>query len=56
MKYSPTLLRELRSVEVLERLGSRQARHQLETLAAGTADATLTIEAKAALARLKPGR
>jgi hypothetical protein len=53
MKYSPAMLRELRSVEVLELLASHEARRLLEILASGAAEAILTIEAKASLARLK---
>jgi hypothetical protein len=45
-------LRELRAVEMLEHLGTPPARQLLETLAHGAADARLTQEAKAALARL----
>jgi WD40 repeat protein len=45
-------LRAARAVEVLERLGTAEARRLLETLAGGAPDARLTQEAKAALARL----
>ncbi len=44
-------LREVRAVEVLESIGTRQARALLARLAKG-ADARLTREAKEALARL----
>ncbi len=44
-------LRALRAVEVLERIGTAEARRVLETLAGGGADAPLTREAKAALRR-----
>jgi hypothetical protein len=49
---SPELLRELRSVEVLEQVGTPGARQVLESLAGGGADARLTREAKASLERL----
>jgi WD40 repeat protein len=45
-------LRELRGVEVLERLGGREARAILEALAKGADEAALTRDARAALARL----
>jgi hypothetical protein len=45
-------LRELRAVEVLENVGTAEAREALETLAGGGADARLTLEAKASLRRL----
>jgi WD40 repeat protein len=45
-------LRALRSVEVLERIGTEAARQTLQTLADGAASAVLTREAKAALTRL----
>jgi hypothetical protein len=45
-------LREMRALEVLEGLGTPEARKLLEALAGGTADAVLTQEAKAALQRL----
>lgn len=49
---SPRQLRALRAVEVLELIGTPEARHMLETLAGGAAGAQLTREAKASLARL----
>jgi hypothetical protein len=49
---SPERLREVRAVEVLECLGSAEARLVLDALAAGAADARLTREAKAAVERL----
>jgi hypothetical protein len=52
----PGLLRELRAVEVLERIGSKEACSLLENLAAGAPEATLTVEAKASLARMKKDR
>jgi RNA polymerase sigma factor (sigma-70 family) len=45
-------IRALRALEVLEEAGTPQARHLLETLARGQADADLTQEAKASLQRL----
>jgi RNA polymerase sigma factor (sigma-70 family) len=49
---SPERLRELRSVEVLEHLGTPDARQALGSLAKGAAEARLTREAKASLGRL----
>jgi WD40 repeat protein len=48
----PEQVRALRAVEVLEHLGSAEAKEVLRELAKGTADARLTREAKAALDRL----
>ena len=45
-------LRMVRAVEVLEDIGTPEARAVLEHLAAGVAEARRTREAKAALARL----
>jgi WD40 repeat protein len=45
-------LREMRALEVLEGLGTLEARKLLEELARGAADAVLTQEAKASLQRL----
>lgn len=48
--------RELRALEVLERIGSIEAQRVLKLLAEGDPQARLTREAKAALMRLtKPG-
>lgn len=49
---SPSRLRELRSIEVLERMDSPQARDLLGRLAEGAPGSGLTREAKAALRRL----
>jgi HEAT repeat protein len=51
----PELLRPLRAIEVLERLGTPEARQFLRQLSVGNADARLTLEAKAALKRLGMG-
>jgi WD40 repeat protein len=48
----PAVLRASRAVEVLEQVGTAEARKVLETLAKGPADAALTRDAKAALERL----
>jgi len=47
-------LQVLRAVEVMEHLGTSQAREQLEKWAAGPAGRRTTVEAAAALVRLKP--
>ncbi len=49
---SPERLRALRAVELLERIGSREAREVLQTLARGTPAARLTQEARDSLERL----
>jgi hypothetical protein len=49
---SPRVLRRLRAIQVLERLGSDDARRLLADLAAGAAHAPETEEAAAALGRL----
>jgi hypothetical protein len=49
----PELLRALRAVAVLEDIATPQARRLLEELAAGTPEARLTREARAALERLQ---
>jgi WD40 repeat protein len=48
----PATPREIRCIELLESIGSAEARRILETLAGGIAEADLTQEAKASLARL----
>lgn len=53
LEARPEQLRELRAVEVLERIGNAQARHLLETLVKGTPVARLTREAKESLTRLE---
>jgi hypothetical protein len=52
----PERLRELRAVRVLEQIGSAEARAILQSLAKGSADARLTQEAKASLARVSSGK
>jgi RNA polymerase sigma factor (sigma-70 family) len=49
----PQRRRQLRAVEVLERVGTAEARDLLKVLAGGTRPAFLTWEARAALDRLK---
>jgi RNA polymerase sigma factor (sigma-70 family) len=53
---SPEGLRSLRAVEVLEHLGTSEAREVLQTLANGASHARLTREAKASLERLAKRR
>lgn len=50
---SPALLRGVRGIEVLERIGTPDARTLLQTLANGAPGARLTREAQASLARLE---
>jgi hypothetical protein len=54
---SPEVLRHLRAVEVLERIGNAEAREVLEKLTKGVPEARLTREAKLTLERLarRPG-
>ena len=49
----PSRLRELRAIEVLERIGSADARNIVETLDTGDRDALLTREAGLALDRMR---
>jgi hypothetical protein len=49
---SPSLLRSLRAVEVLEHLATTEAKELIRKLAEGPSEARLTREAKAALERL----
>jgi WD40 repeat protein len=49
----PAMVRPIRAVELLERIGTPEARHVLETLAGGAIGARLTLEAQAALHRLQ---
>jgi sugar lactone lactonase YvrE len=51
-KGVPANLRRTRSIRVLEYVGDREARRVLEGLTRGAAEASLTREARAALARL----
>jgi hypothetical protein len=50
---SPDRLRFLRSLEILEHIGTSDAQEVLQTLAAGAPEARLTQEAKGALMRLQ---
>jgi len=50
----PSCLRELRAIEVLERIDSAEARKIVESLAAGDEIAMVTREARLVLARWEP--
>jgi WD40 repeat protein len=49
---SPEKLRDLRALEVLEQIGTPEARQLLETMAKGAPEARVTRQAKAALERM----
>jgi hypothetical protein len=53
---APELLRNLRALEALEAVGGPEARQVVEKIANGAAEARLTRDAKAALARLDVSR
>jgi WD40 repeat protein len=53
---APELLRNLRALEALEAVGGAEARQVVERIAKGAAEARLTRDAKAALARLDVSR
>ena len=52
----PELVRPLRCVPILERLGTREARRLLRRLAVDGSTAATAVAARAALARLTPQR
>ena len=52
-KRSTDELRQARTVEILERIGNKEAQALLETLAKGSKGAALTKDAKRSLARLR---
>jgi WD40 repeat protein len=52
----PEMLQVLRAIEVLEHIGTAEARHCLEALAKGAADVRQTREARMALERLEKRR
>jgi WD40 repeat protein len=49
----PGMVRPIRAVELLERIGTPEARQALQALAGGAAEASLTLQAQAALRRLQ---
>jgi hypothetical protein len=53
---SPEILRQLRAIEVLERIGTAEAQKLLESLVGGAAGAWLSQEAQAAVERLQAQR
>jgi hypothetical protein len=53
VRPGPAVTRELRAIEVLERLNTPEARRLLTELAAGNPDARLTVEARAAFGRVR---
>jgi hypothetical protein len=53
---TPKRLRELRAVEVLERIAAPAARAELKRLAGGAPEAGLTRDAAAALKRLEAAK
>jgi hypothetical protein len=55
-KFSPETLQALRGVQVLERIGTAEARRLLKHLSEGLPGARLTQDAKDALTRLKQPR
>jgi hypothetical protein len=52
----PEVLRSLRGVEMLERLGNDESRQVLQTISEGAPEARLTQDAKASLKRLETAR
>ncbi|MGH7173034.1 MAG: WD40 repeat domain-containing protein [Gemmataceae bacterium] len=50
---TPEILRQLRAIEVLERIGTLEAQKLLESMSGGAAGARLTREARAAIQRLQ---
>jgi hypothetical protein len=47
------MVRPTRAVELLERIGTAEARQVLDVLASGSSEAHLTLQAQAALLRLE---
>lgn len=54
--YPPNLLRMLRGIEAIERIGTAEARAILRTIASGASDSRATQEAAGALARIEHRR